>query len=134
MHAKYLNLASKIIIFIFVIYTLFLLGKSLFTNYELRKSIQKLNEQIATLEQQKKDLNNLILYYQSDSFKELEARRKLGLKKPDEKVYLVSGATSVSTNFEEEMKEEQEKVSSKGKTEKNAGKTNWSLWWEFFTK
>ena len=128
---KYLNLGSKIIIFIFVIYTLFLLGKSLFTNYELRQSIQKLNEQIATLEQQKKDLNNLILYYQSDSFKELEARRKLGLKKPDEKVYLVSTATSTPTNFEEEMKEEQEKISSK---EKILNKTNWSLWWEFFTQ
>jgi len=128
---KYLNLASKVIIFIFVIYTLFLLGKSLFTNYELRQSIQKLNEQIATLEQQKKDLNNLILYYQSDSFKELEARRKLGLKKPDEKVYLVSGTTTASTNFEEEMKAEQEKVSSK---EKILNKTNWSLWWEFFTQ
>jgi len=128
---KYLNLASKVIIFVFVIYTLFLLGKSLFINYELRQSIQKLNEQIATLEQQKKDLNNLILYYQSDSFKELEARRKLGLKKPGEKVYLISATTSAPMNFEEEMKEEQEKVSSK---EKILNKSNWSLWWDFFTK
>jgi len=128
---KYFNLGSKIIIFVFVIYTLFLLGKSLFTNYELRSSIQKLNEQIVTLEQQKKDLNNLIVYYKSDSFKELEARRKLGLKRPDEKVYIVAGASPPTTNFEEEMKAEREKVSSK---EKILNKSNWSLWWEFFTE
>jgi len=128
---KYFNLGSKIIIFVFVIYMLFLLGKSLFTNYELRSSIKKLNEQIVLLEQQKKDLNNLILYYQSDYFKELEARRKLGLKKPGEKVYLISATTSSPTNFEEEMKAEEAKVSSK---EKILNKTNWSLWWEFFTQ
>jgi len=128
---KYLNLGSKVLIFIFVIYILFLLGKSLFTNYQLRQSIQKLNEQIATLEQQKEDLNNLIVYYKSDSFKELEARRKLGLKRPDEKVYIVSGATTTTANFEEELKQEQEKVSSK---EKSSDKKNWALWWEYFTR
>lgn len=128
---KYLNLGSKVLIFIFVIYILFLLGKSLFINYQLRQSIQKLNEQIATLEQQKKDLNNLIVYYKSDSFKELEARRKLGLKRPDEKVYIVSGTTTTTANFEEELKQEQEKVSSK---EKSSDKKNWTLWWEYFTK
>ncbi len=126
---KYLNFSSRALLYIFVLYLLFLLGKSLWTNYHLRVSIRTLNLQIATLEQQKIDLANLNVYYRSDSFKELEARRKLGLKRPDEKIFLVSGATTTTTNFEEELEQEQEGVTSK---EENLNQTKWQLWWEYF--
>jgi len=74
---SYLIKAGSVLV---VIYALFLLGKSVWTNYDLRQTIKELNGQIATLEEQKTELNDLNLYYSSDAYKELEARRELGMK------------------------------------------------------
>src|SRR3990167_2094359 len=57
---------SKLIAYLIGFWLVFLLAKTLWLNWQLSKSIEKLNQQVAVLEQQKKDLDNLILYYQSD--------------------------------------------------------------------
>lgn len=125
----WLSRVVKIGLYILAIYIIFLLGKALWTNYYLRQSIEKLNEQIAVLEEQKKELNNLNLYYQSDDFKELEARRKLGMKRPDEKVLLISSPTTGT--FSEELEKEKQSIAEK---ESQSESPCWQLWWEFFTK
>lgn len=43
-----------------------------------------------------KKLKLLITYYQTPSYQEVEARRRLGLKKPDEIVYAVNGLSLAS--------------------------------------
>lgn len=113
-----------------IFYILFLLGRSVWTNYDLRQSIKKLNTQIATLEQQKIDLRNLNLYYSSESFKELEARRKLGFKKPDEKVVIIASAQDTN-NFEQELNADRGKVAEKKNEETTS---NWLLWLDYFTR
>jgi len=111
-------------------YVIFLLGKSIWTNYDLRQSIHKLNSQIATLQEQKKQLSSLNLYYSSESYKELEARKKLGLKKADEKVAIIAGATDAS-NFPDQLAQDQSSLDSKSGGESGP---NWILWLDFFTK
>ncbi len=128
---KLLDLSSKVGIYLFIFYVLFLLGRAILTNYNLKNTIVKLQDQIVALEQQKKDLDNLILYYQSTAFKELEARKKLGLKAPGEKVMILPIPVTSATNFPEEVRHEQKAVAG---TNQNKDAPNWQLWWQFFTK
>ena len=76
-------------ILLLIIYILFILGRVVWKNYQINVQIEKVNKEIAQLKDDNKNMENLILYYSTDSFKEIEARRKLGLKKPDEKVIAV---------------------------------------------
>lgn len=55
-----------------------------------------MNRRIANLKQQiydtkigNENLQNLLVYYQTNTFRELAARRRLGLKKPNEKVFII---------------------------------------------
>ena len=126
----------KPITYLLIFWIIFLLGKSLWQNWALKHSIWQLNEQIATLNQQKKDLENLNLYYSSDSFKELEARKMLGLKKPGEKMVILpaspgSSPTAAPSNFPEEVMKEKEAISG---VENPVKIPNWALWWQYFTK
>ena len=92
---QYFEKISKIAIYVVSIYLIFLLGRTFYHNFQLKRGIEKLEGQIVTLEEQKKDLANLNLYYQSDAFKELEARRKLNLKRVDEKVVILPGSPAM---------------------------------------
>ena len=136
--------AARIAIYGVFFWMIFLLVRSIWQNWSLRQSISKLNDQIVTLEKDKNDLNNLILYYRSDSFKELEARKKLGMKRPDEKMVILpvlpnsssspaaaGQSESLPGNFSEEVKKEQEILNSSGE---NSPVSNWQLWRQYFTK
>jgi hypothetical protein len=56
---------------------------------EVRRQIKVLREAVVAEEERHKSLGELIGYLSSPTFQEREARLKLGLKKPDERVYLV---------------------------------------------
>ncbi len=58
-------------------------------NHDLQVQIGGLNSQITQLQTQKDDLSYEIRYYQSDSFKEKEARSKLGLEQPGESLIIL---------------------------------------------
>lgn len=85
---KFGNNFSRILILLVIIYILFNLGRSIFNNYSVNEKIAKINNDIADLEKQNQYFINQNLYYQTDTFKELEARRKLGLKKEGETVII----------------------------------------------
>ena len=93
---------SQYIFVILLIYVLIILGRSVYKNYQTNQKIVKMENEIRHLEEEKNYLENIIVYYQSDSFKELEARRKLNLQKPGEKVMAVeSQSISESGNLED---------------------------------
>lgn len=132
---KFIPKFAKIATYFVIFWILFLLGRAVWQNWDLKHSIWKLNEQIATLEQQKNDLENLNLYYSSDSFKELEARKRLGLKKPGEKLVILPAASPSITvtpgNFPEELDKEKESVAGVITPSRIP---NWLLWWQYFTR
>jgi cell division protein FtsB len=75
----------------------FILGRSLWQNYQVDQEIQNLREQVVSLEDQNQRLKNLVLYYQTDSYLEKEARRKLMMRLPDEKVLALPDIKPEST-------------------------------------
>lgn len=67
-------------------YSAFLVGHSTYENYQLSKDIEKKKQEIQELKEIKKNMQLSLIFYQSNSFKEIEARRRLNLKGPGEHV------------------------------------------------
>lgn len=123
---KLFLLLKKALIYAFIIYILVILGRLIWLNWAMKKEIDQIKQEIVLLNQQNHDLENLILYYQSDSFKELEARSKLGLQKPGEKV--VSIPVRKFNDYEKETTNDREAISSSNKKETDP---NWLAWWKY---
>jgi len=77
-----------------IIYLLVLLAETVKHNYDLGRQIDDLNAQTTLLEEQKDALAYSIQYYKTDSFREREARSKLGLQMPGENVVIIPHASS----------------------------------------
>lgn len=74
---------------IVVLYLLVVLVQTVKKNHDLDEQAANLSAEISLLETQKRDLANNIQYYATDSFREREARAKLGLQKPGENVVII---------------------------------------------
>ena len=105
-----------------------MLGRVIYLNYQLNKQTDQMNSDIVKIQQQNKNLANLNIYYQSDSFKEVEARRTLGLVKPGEKVALVP-VEPAPTDFNAQVQNQAAQIAPKEKVEINK---NYQLWWQYF--
>jgi cell division protein FtsB len=87
-------------------------------NYELQSQIKAHEKQIAALTDERAELEYKLRYYQTDTFKEKEARAKLGLMAEGEGVVVLPKAS----------------VSEKGKDIRPSNakpKSNPKQWWEF---
>lgn len=123
--AQFFSLVIKIIILAIVTYILFNIGRSIWKNWQLNQKVKTAQEEISRLEENNKMFQDQILYYQTDTFKELEARSKLGLKKPDENMILAPENVDPAEN----------KEAGKTKTAKN-GKNDDEIpnpikWWHY---
>jgi cell division protein FtsL len=87
-------------------------------NYELQTQISKLQTQIGDLQIESDQLKYKIQYYQTDAYKEKEARAKLGLQAPGEGVIILPHG------------EEQANQQDDQKTKKSA-KSNLQQWQDF---
>jgi len=115
-----IKIPSKLLAFLafFIFgYTIYLTTKTLARYQRLNQEIKKTEEEIAQLQEQNRQLKNLIIYFQSVSFKEKELRERLGYIKPGEKVIY----------FKEEANNEAISVEEKKETKK----PNWQLWLEY---
>ena len=65
------------------------LGREIAHRHEISKQIENLKSEVASLEQNNIELGSLIEYLKTPSFKEKEARTRLGLQKPGESVISV---------------------------------------------
>ncbi|KKQ92942.1 MAG: hypothetical protein UT16_C0001G0008 [Candidatus Azambacteria bacterium GW2011_GWA2_39_10] len=125
----YQKLLKSKIFFIFLIPILLALTvgifQKLYYRYEVKGELDKLNAEIANLNKQKNDLNQLVDYYRNESNLEKEARVRLNLKKEGEKVVIIlPQATSTNGNKEEitEVSENMENL------------PNYKQWWHYFFK
>lgn len=78
---------------VIVIYLVVVLIQTVRHNYALGKQIDTLNAQISLLQAQKDQLAYSIQYYNTDSFRDREARSKLGLQLPGENVVIIPHAS-----------------------------------------
>ena len=72
-----------------VVYLATVLGQTVYHNYLLNRQIETLGSQISLLQAKHDQLKYSIQYYQTDSFKDREARAKLGLQQPGEGVLIL---------------------------------------------
>jgi cell division protein FtsB len=86
----FLNIAGALVI----VYLVVVLGQTIKRNYDLNRQIDGMRSQITLLEDQKDTLAYNIRYYQTDSFREREARAKLGLQLPGENVVILPHPTA----------------------------------------
>jgi cell division protein FtsB len=83
------NVAGAIII----VYLLVVLAQTVKRNYDLGHQIDDMKSQITQLQDQKDELAYSLQYYKTDSFRDREARSKLGLQLPGENVVIIPHAT-----------------------------------------
>lgn len=127
--AKTLDFTKNALVYVVALYVLILLGHSIWANWTLKKEVDQIKGQISTLQAQNQNLENLIVYYQSASFKDLEARSELGLKKPDEKV--VSVPVAQLADIPPQTSEEEQSLIV---TKPVAPLKNWQAWWSYIFK
>ena len=139
-------LGSKIFLFAVVLILIWLVlgvGRESYRKYQLTKEIKNLKEEITKLEGNNQQLSNLLEYFQDKSYLEKEARLKLNLTKPGEKVVIVpeSGLVQESPKENPSVNDQAEDFeegiigfdSSLTKTSQTKTETpNWWKWWEYF--
>ena len=77
-----------------IVYLVVVLGQTIQRNYKLGHQIDTLKQQITLLKDQRDALAYNIQYYQTDSYKDRQARSQLGLQKPGENVVIIPHASS----------------------------------------
>lgn len=94
------KLPKAVIAICVVLAVLFAIGLSreLAGRHEINKEIKRLTQEKAALEQKNKELADMAASFEGDNFIEKEARLKLGLQKPGEKVVVIKrdGVSPVS--------------------------------------
>ena len=111
-----------ILVFFTLTYVAFLLYQAVSLNYQTNQKIASLKKEIKEVEQDRESLDALIAYYQTPAFQELEARKKLGMKMPGEKVITVElTKTPVASSEEQDQRE----------SDTTSGVPNYQKWLDF---
>ncbi len=97
-------------------------------NYQLNKILSEKREVTAKQALNNQKLKSLIAYYQTPSYQEVEARRRLGLKKPDETVYIIKGL--VTSNNQSSLLSDS--LYADVQPAPPIPRTNIQQWWEYF--
>jgi len=99
------------------------LAKELVRRQQIEKEVSSLKKEIESLEKNRFELTELAQYFSSQTYKEEQAREKLGLAKPGEQVIIVPEAKKETL----EAQEEGVNVTLGYKTTSNPQK-----WWDYF--
>lgn len=124
---------SQIIIFIGIIFIIIFsagISKRMVRKHQINKETQELKNEILKLEQNSKELNQLLSYLNSDEFLEKEARTKMGLKKADEKVAIINRKNKVEAATNEDYFRNKNKPNQTPKN--NLNKNNLDKWFDYF--
>jgi len=125
--SKYKNKSIKKILstpigIIFLLLILIFISYSIWQNTQQKKNIaqraENLDQEINRLEDENLELTNLIEYFASSEYIEKEAREKLNLAKPGEKVVIVSKEKPLLPGDKKDFNQE----------------INFKTWWNYFFK
>ncbi|HUD20892.1 MAG TPA: septum formation initiator family protein [Candidatus Saccharimonadales bacterium] len=96
-------------------------------NNRLNEKVNQEKQSVENLKIQNTRLDELLAYYQSPSYQEVEARRRLSLKKPDETVIVVKNFPVSNQNGDLTDQIYQESPAPAPQTQSNI-----SRWWNYF--
>lgn len=116
------------IIILFVLLSASLI-KELYRSYQIKKEIDTLKSQIESLENENQEFAHFVEYLKTDRYFEEQARIKLGLKAPGEKVIVLKG--------EEETENPPEQAGGLVRNARDietAGLTNPQKWLSYFLR
>ncbi len=119
-------LSSKVFLFFIILALIGLvisLGRESYRKYQLTKEINGLKSEIGRLAGENQQMADLMEYFQEGSYLEKEARLKLNLKKPGEKVIVISQPAAAEVD---------ERIMAEIQDEVNNETTNFWKWWEHF--
>lgn len=131
MHKFKKILSSKLYIFscfIFLLFLLFSIINDKYKNESIQQEFEEMQAEIARLEKEKQELLDQQDYIGTDVYFEREARGKLSLKKPGEKVLFIKSLENNEQNQIDESDNQDE-----SETDKN-GFNNLIKWFEYFVK
>lgn len=101
------------------------IARELIRSQQVRQQVSRLADQVAGEEERHQQLEELIAYLGSQTFQEREARLKLGLRKPGERVIVVPPGSLSNQNVNGQFTD--------GSTQAISGATTLpSRWWQFF--
>jgi len=109
------------------------LTKEIVNRHQIDRKIRQYEEQTAKLEKENKEISVLIDAWQNGRQLEKEARLKLGLKKPDENVVLIS-RNNGQAGEEKIINPEAEVLGGIILPENTKNIPNYKKWWIFFFK
>lgn len=101
-------------------------SREVFRGQQVRQQVRRLQQKIAVEEERHTQLADLISYLSSQTFQEREARLKLGLKKPGERVLVVPGNNDNVNSIDGDAAQ-----TTTGGTA-SAATTNPGRWWQYF--
>jgi cell division protein FtsB len=104
-----------------IVYLIVVLGETIKRNYDLDQQVNSLNTQITNLQDQKDQLSYNIAYDNTNSFRDREARSKLGLQLPGENVVIIPHADPAPT------------PAANPATKQPAKKSNLQKWFDFLS-
>jgi len=129
-------LTSKIFLFAIVFILIFLViafSRESYRKYELAKEIKGLEIEIEQLQGKNQQMADLMDYFKKESYLEKEARLKLNLRKPGEKVVIISDDQSQDIDINQEsIQENIDSNSSNIDSLQHKQESNFWKWWEHF--
>ena len=114
----------KLFILVSILIIVFLgtnLGKEFYRKYQIQKEIDSLKGDINSLEKNNYKLSQLIEYYETDEYKEAEARKRFNLGKDGENLVIMVKPDS-----------DDNKTEIKKKTDDDGNLPNYKKWWNYF--
>lgn len=111
---------GNLLIFGFLIYLIAVVGQSVYTNYRSNQQIAGEQKALDTMRGRITELQNQINYDQTDEYREMEAREKLG--------YMAVGETAIALEPDTVL----EKTPDSSLPEQKIKQPNYALWWQYF--
>lgn len=129
-HSKIFSLAGIVALFFISLS----LGKEVYRKYQIQKEINLMEQEVKNLENNNADLNKLIEYFKSDAFLENEARKKLNLQKPDEKVVIFTDTAENHSPAQNNTPNTALQSAQNSQEIEEKEMENYQKWWDYFFK
>lgn len=120
---KFMLFTSGLFVVVGLVVIVFLgvaMGKETYRKYQIQKEIDSLKQEAEEVENKNQELNQLIEYFQTDVYKKLALRKKLGFQEEGEKVVIIKPFPENYIN----------EISNNNLDDQETG--NLKKWWKYF--